>query len=574
MYIQPSSTIELFTQSPLDSRYINTIYFSTRKEQNDYFQAGQWGGQKITLNEYSYARNTRDYIQINLPMNRVYNVNYMRFKNTDYEDKWFYGFVNKVEYVNDTTTRLHWELDVMQTWLADVDYKLTSCYVEREHSATDEIGDNLIDENLGISDYKFSNKREDISNYDLTSYDELSSHIPYYLVVAVTKLGDGDIRGLHYIDETVTATSLVIFDVNTQGGDLQYFLASYDSHPEQITNIYMLPNDTINLNDTTITSITVTIKVDGIEDIQTTMSVRVLNNFTNGRNNNWFTNIYCGTEIDGYTVMNKKLLTYPYNFLTIYTNEGDNSVFRFEFFNGTTGAVFQIQDKILPPYKVVCRPKDYKGWSGATWNLEISKEIPFIGAGLTIDNTPVCDWSHDNYRAWLETQGVYKIAQGTLSTVASVGGLVASVATGNVATGIASGGALLSNIISQLQEFNLAKTHDVGGEGSLNSSSLDYTHRLLGFYAIRTFITKEWAMKLDEFFSMYGYATRSIKIPNIAVRRYWTYTKTNGCSVKSVNAPNDDITKINTIFDNGIRFFNKFEPFTDCMAFAENNTPL
>ena len=67
-------------------------------------------------------------------------------------------------------------------------------------------------------------------------------------------------------------------------------------------------------------------------------------------------------------------------------------------------------------------------------------------------------------------------------------------------------------------------------------------------------VSAEYAKVIDDYFDMYGYATRSVKVPNRSARPHWNYVKTNGC-VLSGNAPADDVRKICSIYDDGITFW-------------------
>ena len=46
---------------------------------------------------------------------------------------------------------MHFEIDVLQTWYFDYEYRM--CYIERAHSLTDEIGDNIVAESFDVGDY-------------------------------------------------------------------------------------------------------------------------------------------------------------------------------------------------------------------------------------------------------------------------------------------------------------------------------------------------------------------------------------------------------------------------------------
>ena len=75
--------------------------------------------------------------------------------------------------------------------------------------------------------------------------------------------------------------------------------------------------------------------------------------------------------------------------------------------------------------------------------------------------------------------------------------------------------------------------------------------------AVNKKIRREWAERIDQYFTMFGYATMKVKVPNVAVRTGWTYTKTAGCVMADNNMPNDDSRKICGIYDKGITFWNK-----------------
>lgn len=68
-------------------------------------------------------------------------------------------------------------------------------------------------------------------------------------------------------------------------------------------------------------------------------------------------------------------------------------------------------------------------------------------------------------------------------------------------------------------------------------------------------IRKHDAMRIDKFFSVYGYATMTIKIPNISGRRNWNYVKTRGCRIGG-RVPQNVADIIRKIFDKGVTIWN------------------
>ena len=147
MYIAPNTTIRMLKDVPLDNTYRNTIYFAYVANQTSYFS----GKTKYTFAAQSYQRVQKGTLRIGRKADDLYDCNYLMFQNTAYGNKWFYAFVTGVEYVNNETSEVSFEIDVMQTWHFDYDVKMS--FVEREMSVTDNIGDNLVPENLEIGDY-------------------------------------------------------------------------------------------------------------------------------------------------------------------------------------------------------------------------------------------------------------------------------------------------------------------------------------------------------------------------------------------------------------------------------------
>lgn len=145
MYITPESVVHLLEGVPLDNSYTDTIFFNTNVEQYDHFIHSYTSHAATAL---TYQRVNKGVCRVEALADTLYGVNYMMFQNGAYGTKWFYAFVNQVNYINDVTTEIVYEIDVMQTWFFEA--VLEPSYVEREHSATDGIGENLLPEPVDL----------------------------------------------------------------------------------------------------------------------------------------------------------------------------------------------------------------------------------------------------------------------------------------------------------------------------------------------------------------------------------------------------------------------------------------
>lgn len=162
MVIAPNTDIILLRNVPLDNTYTDTIYFSNATEQFNHFYNTSTYAKKVFGNN-TYQRVNSGVMRIEVSADEIYNYNYLMFRNTNYGSKWFYAFITGVEYVNNAVAEVRYEIDVMQTYFFD--YELEQCYVDRETSATDEIGDNLLEESIdpgpAVCDYIISTNHFD-----------------------------------------------------------------------------------------------------------------------------------------------------------------------------------------------------------------------------------------------------------------------------------------------------------------------------------------------------------------------------------------------------------------------------
>ena len=64
---------------------------------------------------------------------------------------------------------------------------------------------------------------------------------------------------------------------------------------------------------------------------------------------------------------------------------------------------------------------------------------------------------------------------------------------------------------------------------------------------------KDYAIMIDNFFSMFGYKVNAMKVPNVTGRRYWNYVKCIQANITG-DIPQDDMNEIKSIFNAGCTF--------------------
>lgn len=490
MYIAPNTVIRLLKDVPLDNTYRNTIYFAYVENQTSYFS----GKTKYTFAAQSYQRVQKGALRIGRKADDLYDCNYLMFQNTAYGNKWFYAFITGVEYVNNETSEVSFEIDVMQTWHFDYDVKMS--FVEREMSATDKIGDNLVPENLELGDYVYK-------DLGLTSLFNL-----YQIVIAATFDEDledatggmygGVFSGLHYnVFSTWQSAASFIAEATEQ------------NKADGIVSIFMLP-------------------VAFTSDYQSTMPEV----FDIERDKQL-------TDIDGYVPKNNKLFTYPYNLLYVTNNEGNVANYAFEYFS-TDKCNFNVSGAMCCTPECMLVPLNYKG---------VEKNY---NEKLTIGNFPQCAYTVDTFKAWV-AQNQNQLALNAINAIGTTAaGAAAMYASGGtLGAGMAlSGVQQIGDLLATVSDKSTLPPQARGGGGSI----INMANQIKGFQFYYAHIRAEFARIIDDYFNAYGYATHRVKIPNRVIRPHWNYVKTvNVCLTGSV--PADDMARIRQIYDSGVTFW-------------------
>lgn len=522
----PLSQIRICAGVRLNNDYQHTIWFDSYDDQKEYFT----GKVVKTFPDYTYLRKNWS-IKVDATMAQAQGWNYLFFSNYD-SAKFYYYFINDVQYVNDNTVELFIELDVMQTYLFD--YDLLPCMVDREHVYSDKPSEWLMDEALETGDLVV-NEADDIDIQNLCVMI-LSSTNPNngYTVWGNSSLPYFSGLGLYAVksaDFTKLRDAIQSLD---------------DDGRESIVAMWMYPKDLVDIGvgdgewpDRDVTP-------DGeewewgkgvfAETVRGVKSVDV-----------WVSPEY--EDIDGYEPINKKLFAHPFNFMYITNNAGGSAVYRYEFFNNYPNANcnFKLYGALSPESSVIMYPYNYKGCKH------------FYDEGLTGASYPTCAWNQDVYKMWL-AQNQNQLANSmNLTNISAAGGILSAMSSaltlnlGGVAGGISS----TVNAYGQAQTL-LAQKKDMAVQPpqarGQHSSSINI-HAMKQTYTImRKSVSQEHAKRIDDYFTMYGYKCNQVKIPNRNVRERFTFTKTVGCTI-SGNICTSDKRKIESIYNNGVTFW-------------------
>lgn len=501
-YFPPKGNIYILRFVPLDNTYTNTIYFDNREEQIQYFTAKS----KLQFTEQTYTRIEQGIIRIEQNAENLYDCNYLMYQNPDFGEQWFYCFITSIEYLNNYTSEIHFEIDVIQTWYWN--YGLGQCYVEREHSLTDEIGDSLTTENINFGDY-LPRSTSGIPNI----FDE------YGIVInsSETYTGDTSAQYVTGLPQCTTFYSIGPINANNSDERMNEFKAILDGFIEenkvdQIINIVFMPWELFNAG----------------KDVYTY--------------NHQF---YRPTTINGYIPKNKKLFTYPYNFISV-SNGKSVCNYRYEYFQDPENIQFRLTATTNVAPQVALTPFNYKNMM-----LNYNEEI-------LMSDFPQVAYAIDTFKQWVVENGLNTalslIGQGT----AFVGGVMASPSTGGLSLFAAAAGA--AGAAQTINGIVIDSTRANQGRGTA-ATDIDVARRSKNFYFSEMQITAHYAKIVDDYFTMFGYSVNEIKIPNIGTRPYFNYVKLGMCNFnwyeqpKGTSVPQKYMQQIISIYQKGITFW-------------------
>lgn len=584
---------------PFDPDYSYTVYFHNNIEQLNVIS--QYVHK--TFNDQSYQRASRGVLRVAVLADEIYDCNYLYFKNTAHGNKYFFCFIKGVTYINDRTTEVEYVIDSLQTYWFD--FSLPACFVEREHTLSDNIGEYLEPENLELGDYV-------VAQYSERMCPPVSDGNWLIMIKYAINYNDDeeDVRFSNYYESGDDPSSWTTSD----GIDDGSMGSSIFNRVMQAYTYIAIPTSSFFTTSRVITKAVHVLQSMGatIVDIcmippemvsdydLTNQSAHIINS---AAPHSWeiaqsdgFPNVaITGSK---YYPKNNKLYTAPFCKIILTNNQGESTEYAWERFSRTSyqfpvRASFNIYTLLYPSSEQHCVPYNYNSKSNNAYE-----------DGLIVTNFPTCPWSEDSYAKWEQTNGEQwnlamisnvlqsglNIGKTAVAGYSAVAGLEAvgnaTLSAGNMGKAYAafegaektrfgtdysvakSGASALTNIAELVAQKRAVKaTPDTLKGTSNNSASLARENRY-GFSLYGMSVTGEIARTIDDFFSQFGYAINKIKVPNImnanvlTLRPQWNYIKTRNCIVipnqvqSSTYGMNSEVVKaIQGIFDNGITFW-------------------
>lgn len=505
-----------------------------------------------TTTKYSILDPTVKSIDIALPYSSCITANYIAFKNPYYGNKWYFGFVNDVKYINNNTTTVEYTIDVFSTWYSKMN--VGKAFIEREHVNDDTIGKHTLQEPINTGDFI-------VNNFGLL--DEYGSDT--HVIIGVTKVP----ADVYNIQGELVNSKIQARTSNYNGvfSGLTYFAFKFPSDASQfvammdlngladnIVNVFLCP---VSLFSVASPATWDTYTYD--EEVAFgNLSVHLVFNYkiipASNAESLLFDNktVTINSTLDGYTPKNNKMFTKQFNYLYMTNNNGGDITYAYEDFKDNTPS-FRGIGTVGPGCSIRLTPLDYKKWDMTNAPTRKNNLLPF---GLTGGKYPTCSWRSDTYTNWITQQSINN--QLTLGKAAGVG--IASTISPETAIATTSSSFFEGMIESQDKDTIMP----VVVKGNTNVGDVTYACGMTNFAYYQMSCKYEYAQICDQFLSHFGYKVNEVKTPNLLSRTKFNYIKVGGMDeLVSGDIPASDLEIINSIFRKGVTIFHDYSTFGD-----------
>lgn len=542
--IGPSTTVRVCQSIPLDNTYTDTILFTSKSAQESYFASKTkktYSGltyQRLASNSSTWAiflEDVADYF---------YDCNYLCFQNGGFGNKWLYAFISDILYINENCTAITFEIDVMQTWLFD--FEIKKSFIERMHVSDDTISRNVVEEDLNFMQRYEYYKIEPSGLFGGTSSD-LSKDYSSVVLIATSEDCDQDdeVQEGEMIQNTYQGLKYIAFPIYQNPSacleGLNKWLKKMNESGKAgaINSISMVPATGLSM----VPEDGWKYKAEVIDGVIREKSYKI--NYTN--------------LDDDYVPKNNKLFCWPYHFFTITTMDGQSYDFKYEDIiesdpiPGNAEMKFSFKFAFGPNPTYFMFPQYYM------------KHENNIDYGVKLTGFPQCNWNFgvwENYYAQQDTNialsmlasalgSANQAASGVInSSGGSKGSLAASAGMSIAQAGM---GALQAGL-STFGGLSVVKSQPDQSKGASNVGGVNYNIETMDFWIIHKRLHWGYVVKIDDYFTKFGYRVNSTGVPNLHTRKYWNYLKLDQPSVTG-NMPVGDMRMIKQILSNGITFW-------------------
>lgn len=627
---EPRGRIFLVARAPVDITYEHTIDFKDANEQNAFWRSLS----KYDLSNYSYVRRERQYINVHLAYEALDGINYLFFQSReDTGSKWYYAFVTDRKYVGDDLTTLYFELDVLQSFMFDYEWKpsyVAQSHVDRWNASHKPIY-SYTDENLAYGDEYLTEAAFRIKPSKSSSVYPMTDHGFYFVFCSdhseLIDSGDASEPSLAPISPTPYCIYLVHDgfapgDVTISNGEgseahtlsgikqLNDFMAhsAFGNYIHQIAYVPYLPfkykfgtkpdgTYSISFTDETDAKFAATtlksdawsvslLKIDFMGEKVSTFikDLATMPIFTGIEECVPNEEMWSALKANPYTTerdrrFESKLLCYPYRYNLFTDWNGQPVLVKNEYLsseNITVSQAFSYGFNVNRRYFIKNYRRDLEGREAS-----ISNNLPL--------ESPV--FSDAYYSYMLQNKNQISANLTTVKTSAGVGTAMGILngAVGGISGGVGGilGGAIMGGLNSGVNgaldvqatiRGENAKQKDISALPDTFSETSDSImakiDKTLYLHFYRKAICCNFAEQIAQYWHMYGYIVRRLEVPNLRSRLRFNYIKTIGANLEG-NVESVYMATIKNIYNKGVTIWHynstNFKPLDYTFENPERN---
>lgn len=559
--IKPDTTVYFLANTGIEN-YSNEIDFNNDGEQRDWFMS------KVSFmrNDYRFLRK-ESAIDVNLNVETLYNIDYVMYRNNNFNGRMIYCFVTNIEYIADETTRVYVEVDAWQTFQFDISFGKSFIVRQHENEFRNNVvsSHNVLFENLWPEGLDYGN--DYITVHTMTHFWS-----GFQILIASSvdlELNYGDIENpqLHtskggVIDGVPSALDYYIVE---SGSKLQSLLNEISDKPwvgQCLQSLTIVPNELGAMGTPVTTPGGVSIKKipDGFKSPANPNSsslTKVLNYFGEFEHD--------------------KLYSYPYSFIELSSWNGQNFIIRPEALPMTPSPQLNIArvNFVGTNPRLSYFVRDYNGDydNGFEINGYDLGSGEVLSAGVTYGNFPQFPIMIDNYLLYqANNANSFELSRNIANYNKKEGMVVGGIETGaNILSNILSGnlGGIVSSAwsggksIYQSQKNNEIELRKLSAKiqdteitppsfaGTSGGDAFNISNGIGGYTLKWKTIRPQYRERLSEYFTRYGYVTNKIDYPVYTGNKNFNYIQTSDIVIKG-NIPTNYIDIIRGMFNNGV----------------------
>lgn len=576
--------MRLFQNVPFSSNYEHVRWFTSRSQQTSYFNSltsrNLSGGRYLNITEGTIeVENLADTID-------VYNYVIIENNNTlNNNVRTYFCFVREIEYVSPNVSRIHFTVDVIQTYMFDLNFKQS--FVERQHN--NEGANNITPENVNLgSEYQTIKAYENNRDIDVLFNTMLVTATSYIdgsdtMYINSTIIG-GVATPLHHylilIPKDISVDNIPIVNFNganlytstgarASGGQngiglylniFQRFANENDAN--KIVGINYLPffpfagvgvsksGSTYN-----ITYVGEELSVEelfaGYQDKYRALRVDSHSSLIISNLIDFNLKTQIETYFNSNGIKEKKLMNYPYVKATLFDSLGGAMEIKPQYLNGdriTVNGLVGISSSPKTAYQV----DNYLG-RGKVNNMIISN----VNADVEVvnDHTATYIQGRKNSDRVAMNQS---LVGSVIGFAGGLGVLAASGSTGNM-MGVMAGATMMGGAINNgWQGVNtiMAKHEDIQSIPPSIQTQAGASNLLLGHNLMTPRVEIQVAdikllKKIDNYFKMYGTSQNTMTEILLTSRTHYNFIKTIGANITG-SVPTKHMEKIKSVFDAGV----------------------